>query len=229
MDMANIRKILAATIAVAAIAVSHAAVADGEVVTRVFGEAPASTGKKVVTRTLKEPSSESAGSTPFALSLLPGIGTAQEDFSVRGLRLNVLAGRHHSLQGVDLGLLGNAIVDDVLGVQAACGWNWVGASEGALQFAFGFNVCEADFCGFQGSWIFNSVGETCSGVQISAFNKAEILEGLQFGLLNVADRGVGAQIGLLNHARALEGVQIGVLNFITDSSVPFLPVVNGAF
>ena len=213
----------------AAVAVSCAAAADGTVKTRVFSEAPASKGKEVVTRPIGEVSVPSAGVVHFAISLLPSLETPSEDWSVHGARLNILAGRHRDVAGLDIGILGNITTEDFDGVQLAAGWNSIGRSAGAVQFAGVFNQCEGEFTGLQCASIFNNVGEYCGGVQMACLNKASEFEGLQIGLFNSIDRGIGVQIGVVNSARVLEGLQIGLLNFISDSSVPFFPIVNAAF
>lgn len=176
-------------------------------------EMPVTVGAgKVVTREIAA-RSPSAGLTPLAVSLVPAMELPSDDWSIAGLRLNLLVGRHHDVWGIDIGTIGNDVVYDGGGVQSA----------GI------FNRCGGDFQGLQMSGVLNWTDGEIDGVQIALVNHASDLSGLQLGFLNVADRGSGVQIGLVNAARALEGLQIGLVNIIRESSVPFFPIVNFAF
>ncbi len=210
-------------------AASGAIVFAGEVKTRVFGEAPAASSRDVVTRPVGERDEPSSGVTPFALSILPSIEAPGEKWSVYGVRINLLAGRHHDVAGFDIGVLGNITVEDFDGVQAACLWNSIGRSDGAVQVAGLLNRCDRDFTGLQLACLVNSANDICEGAQISLFNRASELSGLQLGIYNNIDRGSGIQIGLVNAARTLDGLQIGVINVISESTFPFCPVLNFAF
>ncbi len=218
---------------VAAIAPSLAFVApasaDG-VLSRTYAEQPASSDGSVVTRAIAAPSPEPpAGVSPLALALVPAIEAPSEDWSVAGLRVNLLVGRHRDVQGVDVGLLGNEVDDDLEGVQIAGIFNRIGRSDGAWQSAGILNRCESDFLGVQTAGVLNWTDGAVEGVQIALANRATDLSGLQLGLYNAVDRGTGVQIGLVNAARVLDGLQIGLVNVIRDSTVPFFPIVNFAF
>ena len=203
----------------------------GEVATRFYGrgEVAPATDSRVVTRGIAEPSIPSAGIVPFALSLVPAIEFPSEDWSVAGLRIDVLAGRHRDVWGIDVGVLGNEIEEDMEGVQVAGLFNRIGRSDGAWQSAGILNRCERDFYGLQTAGILNWTDGTVEGAQIALLNRASELSGLQIGLYNAIDRGSGVQIGFINAARSLDGLQIGVVNVIRDSTVPFFPIVNFAF
>ena len=201
----------------------------GEVKTRVFGEAPAASGRDVVMRPIGERASPVVGVTPFALSLLPSLEVPGQKWSVYGLRINLLAGRHRDVAGFDVGVLGNITVEDFDGVQAAGLWNSIGNSDGAVQIAGIINRCDRDFTGLQITGFASIVEGTCEGAQIGLFNRTSDLSGLQLGLYNNIDRGSGVQIGLINAARTLDGLQIGVVNVILASTFPFCPVINFAF
>ncbi len=201
----------------------------GEVTTRVFGEATAASGSTVVTRPIGERSEPSVGVTPLALSLLPNLEAPGERWSVYGLRVNLIAGRHRNVAGFDIGGLGNITVEDFDGVQAAGLWNRIGRTDGAVQVAGILNHCDRDFTGVQIAAIANVAEGTCEGVQVGLFNRASDLSGFQLGLYNVIDRGSGVQVGFVNAARTLDGLQIGVVNVIRQSTFPFCPVLNFAF
>lgn len=212
-----------------ALALAEGALAsEGEVRTRTYGEAAATDGR-VVTRSIGEETPPSAGTTPLALSLVPGVALPPDDWSVVGVRLNVLAGRHRDLWGVDAGGLGNELTGTLTGVQGAGLWNRVGGAPAAVQAAGLANLCERDFCGLQIAGIYNWTGEEFTGIQAGLLNRAGGLTGLQVGLYNAADHGTGLQIGVVNAARALAGVQIGLANFNAESALEFFPVLNLAF
>ena len=214
-----------------ALALSWVAVCPAaEVRTRVYGEcAPASTDGRVVTRTVTEEVPPSVGTTPFALSIGPGVSLPFDDWSVVGLRLNLFAGRHRDVWGIDAGGLGNEVTGHLTGVQGAGIWNHVGQADAAIQLAGIANLCERDFNGLQSAGIYNWAGGTMTGLQVALVNRAGGFAGLQLGLFNAVDNGGGVQIGLFNTARALAGVQIGLVNVNENSTVPFLPVINMAF
>ena len=208
-------------------------VSAGDVVTRTYAGAPASSDGSVVTRDISAPSPPSpvpaAGVSSFAFALVPAIQFPPEDWAVSGLRINLLIGRHHDAQGLDIGLLGNETADDSEGIQIAGLFNRIGRSDGALQVAGILNRCGGDFYGLQAAGILNWTDGAVEGVQLSFANRATELSGVQIGLYNAIDRGTGVQIGLVNAARILEGLQIGLVNVIRESTVPFVPFVNFAF
>jgi len=39
----------------------------------------------------------------------------------------------------------------------------------------------------------------------------------------------GLQIGLINYTESMTGIQIGLVNIITESVVPFFPIINFCF
>ena len=176
-----------------------------------------------------EPSAPSSGVTPLAIALVPAIGLPPDDWSVAGLRIDLLVGRHRDVWGVDIGLLGNEVSESFEGLQIAGLFNRIGRSDGAWQTAGILNRCEGDFCGLQSAGALNWTDGAVEGVQIALLNRATELSGLQLGLYNAVDCGSGVQIGLVNAARSFDGLQIGIINVIRDSSVPFFPIINVAF
>lgn len=202
----------------------------GEVRTRKYVEqVPAATDGRVVTRDIGEAVPPEAGTTPLAFALIPGVSLPPADWSVVGVRINIFAGRHRDLWGVDIGGLGNELTGSLTGMQGAGLWNRVGEAPAALQSAGLANLCERDFCGVQTAGIYNWTGEEFTGIQAGLLNRAGGLTGVQVGLYNGADHGHGVQIGLVNAARALAGVQIGLANFNADSALEFFPIINMAF
>lgn len=200
----------------------------GEVRTRKYGPQAATDGR-VVTRPMVEEVPPSAGTVPFALSIVPGVSLPFDNWSVVGIRINLLAGRHRDLWGLDAGGLGNDLTGSLTGLQAAGLWNRVGNAPAALQSAGLANLCERDFCGVQIAGIYNWTGEEFMGLQTGLLNRAGGLTGVQVGLYNAADHGTGVQIGVVNAARSLAGMQIGVVNYNAESALEFLPIINLAF
>lgn len=183
-----------------------------EVATRDFGTGAAVTGGGVLTREIAV-RNPSAGLTPLAVSFVPVAELPSGDWSVAGLRLNLLVGRHRDVWGVDIGVIGSDVTCD----------------GGGLQTAGIFSRCGGDFQGVQMSGVINWTDGEIGGVQVALVNHVSELSGLQLGFLNVADRGSGVQIGIVNAARALDGLQIGLVNVIRESPVPFFPIANFAF
>lgn len=221
----NVKVILATLL----FAVSAATASAKEVQTRIFGESSATSGGGVVTREIGERSEPAVGVSPLAFSILPTLEAPCDKWSVHGLRINILAGRHRDVAGFDFAGLGNITVEDFDGLQVAGLWNSIGCSDGAIQLAGVLNRCDRDFTGLQAAFLVNIAEGTCEGVQIAPINRAIDLSGLQLGIYNNIDRGAGTQIGIINYARSLEGLQIGAINIIGDSTIPFCPFVNFAF
>lgn len=202
----------------------------GDVATRTYADRPAAFGREVVTRRIAPPPPvPAAGVSPLGLALVPAVQLPSEDWSVAGLRIDLLVGRNRDVRGLDVGLFGNEVEVDLEGIQLAGLFNRIGRSDGAWQSAGILNRCEGDFYGLQTAGILNWTDGAVEGVQIALVNRATELSGLQVGLYNAVDRGSGVQIGVVNAARVLDGLQIGLVNVIRDSSVPFFPVVNFAF
>ena len=213
-----------------ALALAAAVCPASEVCTRTYGEdSPAAPDGRVVTRNIEEGIPPGAGTTPFAFAIVPGVSIPPEDWSVVGLRINLFAGRHRDVWGVDIGGLGNELTGNLTGLQGAGLWNRIGEAPAAIQSAGLANLCERDFRGVQTAGIYNWTGEEFIGIQVGLLNRAGGLTGLQAGLYNAADHGAGLQIGLVNTARALSGVQIGLANINAESPLRFFPVVNMAF
>ena len=211
-------------------AFAAAAPADG-VVTRTYGAPAAPSPGSVATREISPPPPPPEGGvSPLAISLLPGVGIPTSgDWSVAGLRIDILAGRHRDVWGLDVGLVGNEVSVNLEGIQVAGIFNRIGRSDGAVQIAGIVNRCEGDFSGLQAAGIDNWTDGAVDGLQVALVNRAAVLSGLQIGLYNSTDNGSGVQIGLINSARSFDGVQIGVFNVIRESTLPFLPIVNFAF
>ena len=110
-----------------------------------------------------------ASMTPFQLGLTPpGQQLFDEETSVYGLRLNLLYGSNKSVNGLDLGLFGDAYA--LNGIQIG-GGNQVKGKLRGLQLGFA-----------------NSADKG-AGLQIGVMNRTHSMKGLQIGILNWNDEG----------------------------------------
>ena len=103
---------------------------------------------------------------PVALSLLPGVAAPAQDWDISLLRINLIAGEHHDVRGIDIGLAGN-ITD---------GEGWGLAAAGIFNRAERFNGLQIALVNY---------AKYGSGLQIGAVNITEQFKGLQLGLVNV--------------------------------------------
>ena len=140
-----------------------------------------------------------SGSSIVAMGVAPILEWPTADYDITGFRLNIFAGEHIDVYGLDLGIFGNFVKREIGGLQIAGLFNVVTESDCAIQVAAACNYCKGDF------------------------------GGVQLGLVNVTEKGRGLQVGLINRANILYGVQIGLANFIDASSVRFFPIFNCAF
>ena len=179
---------------------------------------------------------------PLTVSLLPWISTVGlRDLNrnvTTNLSLNIIAGYHARLDGVELGsflnmkridargaqvALGANIVSGVLdGVQFALGGNVVGRNAEGVQTAFGLNVVGSNLEGVQAAVGGNIVGESARGVQIAfGANLAgrdihgwQAAYGLNLAVEDVHPRSLQTAVGG-NIAGNLKGTQIGLIGNIS--------------
>ncbi len=171
---------------------------------------------------------DSQGYTVFALGFLPKASLPGRAYDVRGFRLNLLAGTHRSLVGLDLGVIGNGVDGSADGLQIAGFYNAIGLSDGSFQVAGFLNKSRQDFTGVQVGCL-NFADEEMNGLQVGLGNVNCSLNGLQIGAFNKSYEGGGVQIGVVNAASRLSGVQIGLVNYNADSLVPLTLLLNMAF
>ncbi len=182
---------------------------------------------------------------PFNLSLLPTVSLSGEDSprTIEQFSLNVV-GQAARLEGAELGLGMNWILEDARWFQLAVGANLVGRNFTGAQVAAGANVVKGrvegaqlaagaswasrGLRGFQAAnglaWTEELVGVQLAAVtrsteahggQVGLVNVGGNIEGLQLGLVNVATGKVrGAQIGLVNVADDVEGAPIGIVSWV---------------
>lgn len=172
---------------------------------------------------------EGAGFSPLGISLFPKGGLPCQNWDVVFLRINIFAGSHNNVYGLDVGTIFNEVKNNFVGVQCAGFCNKIGFSDGCFQVAGIFNKSEGDFVGLQLASILNITDETLNGLQVGLVNKTEKIEGAQLGFCNYTNTGEGVQFGVLNFAEDFKGIQIGFSNYNKNSSIMFCPFVNFAF
>lgn len=118
--------------------------------------------------------------SPLSVSILPAVEFPPQDCDVYGLRINVFAGKHHDVCGIDVGTIADIAAGDVLGLQTSG------------IFARTYNT----LTGCQISPI--ALAGTLEGIQIGIFNRTEALWGIQIGVVNYAYQANGVQLGLIN-------------------------------
>lgn len=173
----------------------------------------------------------SSGSwTPFAISLLPPVQVPGADWDVTGLRVGILAARHHNVLFLSVSGLVDLATGDVNGIEVAGLCNHIGRSSGVFQVAGLVNSVDGDFVGVQVAGVYNAVNANAAGMSVSAFNRAETMEGLQVGLFNRARALSGVQVGVVNVVEdGSECIQLGLVNVMRDGIYPVMPVLNIGF
>ena len=150
-------------------------------------------------------------STPLQISLWPpNAQVAPQNINVTGLKINLPFGGNDQINGVDLGFASTS---------EECS---------ALQINLIINRSHTSFSGIQAGLI-NQAG-SASGIVLGGMNIADDkFRGLEVGLINSSMEAHGIQIGLINYTEFMTGLQIGLVNIITQSNVPFFPIINFCF
>jgi len=132
-----------------------------------------------------------------------------DDIDISGLKLNLPYGSNQNVSGLDLGLVS------------------INDNTAALQVNL-FNRAAENFAGLQLGLV--NVAGASDGISVSFFNSVEnISRGLNLALINTALEHRGVQIGLVNYTEFLTGFQIGLVNIVTNSTIPFFPIINFCF
>lgn len=178
-----------------------------------------------------------AAFSPIGVSILPPLQFPPSDFSITGARLSLLYGRQRDVYGLDVGVLGNIVEQDLVGIsvsglfninhgmtniwfiQAAGVTNWSTQKLNVygVQVAAFANIVEAE--------------SAVNGLQLSLANLAPhtTIRGFQVGVYNVARAVYGFQIGVVNVVDNLHGIQLGLLNFNHTGLFVVSPVINIGF
>ena len=182
---------------------------------------------------------------PMTISLIPWISTVGFQDPNRNittnLSINIIAGYHTNLDGIELGGIlnmkgieargaqlagvGNIVGRDVDGFQISGGLNAVGRDVEGFQASVGLNVNGRDLNGFQAAAGLNATGGSVRGFQGSGggnfvgrnLQGLQITSGLNFVGRNVLSESLQIAAGL-NIAGNLEGTQISAATNIALGS-----------
>ena len=138
-----------------------------------------------------------AQTSPIQLSLVTPIQIFPENYSITGIRLNLLYGSNVSVTGLDVGLVNHTTTGKFKGLQ----YGLVGLSD-------------SDFAGWQDCFV-NITNKKFEGFQYGFVNYADYMSGFQLGLVNYAKKAKGLQIGLVNIIR--QGGQFPVFPIVNWS------------
>ncbi len=177
-----------------------------------------------------------AALSPLSISIVPPIQFPPQDFAIVGARVSLLWGSHRSVDGFDIGGLGNITKQHMNGVQVAAGINYNAGTTTAigLQAAgiANININKANVIGAQVA-LYNSnrAESSIAGIELGAVNNSPFTKviGVQAGIYNKAHTVYGFQIGLINVAESLHGFQIGLVNFNKSGVFEVAPILNFGF
>lgn len=150
--------------------------------------------------------------TPFQIGLWPpNWQIVPQSINVSGLKLNLPFGGNENITGLDVGLASTS------------------SCTSALQVNLFVNRAHEDFSGLQLSLI-NQAGNA-NGVMLGLLMNVtdDKARGIDIGLINSSLEMHGIQIGLINYTGVMTGIQIGLVNIITESILPFFPIINFCF
>ena len=179
-----------------------------------------------------------AALSPLSVGIAPPIQFPPSDFSVTGVRVSALWGKHRDMYGVDLGVLGNITEQDFVGIGVGGLFN---ATHGTtriigLQLAgvTNINTNKTSVFGLQvaGAMNYQTASSMVAGVQaalLANWAPHTDIYGVQLGLYNKAQSVYGLQIGLVNMAQSLHGIQIGLINFHEKGIFKVSPILNIGF
>ncbi len=177
-----------------------------------------------------------AAMTPLSLGILPPVQFPPEDFTVAGARISVLWSKHRSVYGIDVGVIGNITTQNFTGIGIAGGFNATNGQTAiiGLQAAgiANINTNKLKVYGLQIAAMNSNTGEaSVVGVQAGLINSSKFTKiyGLQVGAYNRAQVVTGFQIGLVNMTDSLHGIQIGVINFHNKGLISVAPIINIGF
>ena len=171
--------------------------------------------------------------TFLQVSLATPVQLPQPNWSIYGLRLDLIYGESYDVAGLDLGLVGynrnrmsglqanllSGWVDgDMKGVQFSFLSNVVGGNATGVQFSFVVNYTRGEFTGAKAAPI--NYDGTFYGLQFGGFNYAKgVSWGLQFGLANASvNEFHGWAVSAINYAHRMNGLQLGLVNIATETA-----------
>lgn len=167
--------------------------------------------------------------TPLAIAIYDPI-TMPQSSVVKGIRFNILYGKHEYVSGLDIGLVSHTVYKNtgvlIAGIQIghkssgfrASLFNFVDEASG---FQLGLmNMNKFANCPSFGI-LYNEASIKSSGPQLGLWNTTGESVGIQLGLINYATEVNGMQFGLINVADSMPaGIQLGMLNFSNNGFFP---------
>lgn len=174
--------------------------------------------------------------SPVSVAIVPPLQFPPSDFSVTGVRVSAIYGRHRDIYGFDLGLIGNVTDQEFVGFGIAGGFNvTTGNTTAILQVAglVNYNTNKTDIYGVSFAGLLNQFegASSVTGLQFAAVNNVPhtVVRGFQVGVYNRALAVYGFQIGLVNRVDNLYGLQIGLANFHHKGTFVVSPILNFGF
>ena len=159
---------------------------------------------------------------PMTISLIPWVSTVGFQDPNRNittnLSLNIIAGYHTKLDGLELGGILNIKGVEARGAQLAGVGNIVGGDVDGFQIAGGLNAAGRNVEGFQASGGLNAIGGDLNGFQVA-------------GGANIAGRnveGFQASTGFNVSGGTLDGFQVAVGGNLVDGDVEGIQATVGA-
>ncbi len=134
---------------------------------------------------LSAPASAQENQRPFQLSLVTPIQIFPDNYSINGLRINLIYGRNASVVGLDWGLVNHTTTGLSQGLQLGM-VNLDDADYTGLEYGF-VNVTTGNAKGMQ--WGFINTAGFANGLQLGFINYAKTMKGLQIGLVNIIKQG----------------------------------------
>ncbi|MFH2064755.1 MAG: hypothetical protein ABIK15_06130 [Pseudomonadota bacterium] len=125
--------------------------------------------------------------TPFQFSLFSPVQVFDSDYSVYGLRTNLIYGYNRNIYGLDVGCVNN-VRNEAKAIQTGL-WNTVDQTFKGIQLSPLVNQVGDDSLGLQLAFVMNTAPDNSvfTGVQASIYNTGGI-KGIQIGAMNGGQR-----------------------------------------
>jgi hypothetical protein len=182
---------------------------------------------------------------PVQFALFNPVQVVKQDYSIHGIRLNLIYGVNEDVNGVDGGF-----INQTNGTQRGAQWGIVNiGKENFYGFRYGWvNLLDYHFHGMStggvtvnkgnvDGWVSGAVTVVLGkvqGVMSGGINvmHGDYFKGAQLGAINIINPEVvqtgnngGVQIGLFNYATSLKGVQFGLININRSAKLKFFPIM----
>ncbi len=179
-----------------------------------------------------------AAVSPLSVGIVPPIQFPSDEFTVTGLRISALWGRHRDMYGLDFGAIGNITDQTFTGIGLSglfninSGATTIFLLQGAGVTNYSNQKTEVYGLQIAGGMNWVTAESKVVGLQVAlAGNHSPntTVYGAQLGLYNRAREVYGFQIGLVNFTKNLHGIQIGLMNFNETGVFGVSPILNIGF